>query len=102
FDDRLEQVGLENVGLALQDVRDPLQSHPGVDARMLQRHESAARNTALHSLTRRALDRPPLVVLREEEVPELGEALAVVGHAVFLPARHLTTAIRPDRGLTHD
>src|SRR6266849_1676324 len=98
-DEWLQYVRLEDVGLTLQDVRDTLQPHPGVDGRLLERHEAAVLDTSTHRLARRAGNRAALVVLGENEVPELGEAIAMIGLAVFLPASGPATAIPPDLGI---
>jgi hypothetical protein len=66
-DERLEQVGLEDVRLSLEDVGDALEPHPGVDRRVREGNEASILL---------------LVELGEHEVPEFRKALAVVGHAV--------------------
>src|SRR5882672_4090031 len=95
-DEWFEDVSLEDVRLALQDVADPLEPHACVDGWALQRDEASVGHTAAHCLARGALDRAALVVLREDEVPELGEAVAVVGDAIVEAATKLFAAIPPD------
>ena len=80
----MKDVGLEDVRLPLQDVRDPLQPHAGVDGRARERYQGAVLL---------------LVELGKDQVPELGEALAVVGDAVGKAASDLRASIPPDLGV---
>src|SRR6266550_5868124 len=95
-DERFENVGFEDVGLALQDVTDPLEPHAGVDGRTLQRNQAAVSHTSTDRFAGRARDGTALVVLRKHQVPELGEAIAVVWDAVLLTASKFAASIPPD------
>src|SRR6266850_5222348 len=95
-DERFEYVGLEDVGLALKDVADPLEPHACIDRWALQRNQASVGHPTTHRLARSAFDRAALVVLGKDQVPELGEAVAVVGNAVFAAAAELAAAIPPD------
>ena len=80
--DRREQVGVEVRRDLLEDARQTLEAHPGVDARERQRVAAVG----------------PLVELHEHEVPDLEPAravLGVVGHAPR-PLRQLGAAIEVD------
>ena len=101
IDERLKQVRLEDVGLALQDVADPIQAHSGVDGGALQRHQDAISDPACDCFGGRwrAAQVATLVVLRQHEIPELCEAIAVVGVAVRLAASRIAAAVPPDLGV---
>src|SRR5258708_30598393 len=99
IDERCEQVSFETVGLALEDVAARLESHARVNGRALEGDQASVGQPATHRFARGAFDRAALVVLREHEVPELGEPVAVVGHAVVLAAAEFLAAIPPDLGV---
>src|SRR5439155_24392718 len=81
IDQREKHVSLEDIALALEDVGDPLESHTGIDRRLLERHQGPVLL---------------LVELRKDQVPELGEPIAMVGDAVRLSAAHIRSTIPPD------
>jgi hypothetical protein len=87
LDHRPEAVGLVHGRDVLDDRGHPLEAHPGVDVLLRQRRE----RVALAEL-----------VLHEDEVPELEEALGVVARAVVLaaeaePAVEVELRARPGR-----
>ena len=93
LDQRPQHVGRIVVVRALQEGRDPLQPHPGIDARPGQRDPLAGAG---------------LVELHEDEVPDLDEPVAVLVRAARRPARDMVAMVvedlraRPARpGLAH-
>ena len=101
LDDWLEEVRFEKIRFALQDVRDALEAHARVNCGSRERHERAVDHAALDRFRRRRRPRKvtALVVLREDQVPELGESIAVVGYAVVAAASHFFATVPPDLGV---
>ena len=98
IDERLKQVGLKDVCLALKDVADAVEAHPGVDRRPSQGHQNPIGDAACDRFRGRrwAGEFAALVVLRKDKVPELGEPLAVVGDAIRPAASDLRPSVPPD------
>ena len=71
IDDRTEEIGLEIRPHALDDRRQTLESHPGVDIVLGQRKQ---RSVLLE------------IELREDEVPYFQVAVAIAPHPAFRPA----------------
>src|SRR5690349_23095136 len=85
-DDRTEEIGLEDRILPLQDHRQPFEAHAGVDIRLFEQ---------------RAFAISILVILHEDQVPDLQVALAAVAsrRAIWLAAAKLDAAIIVDFGV---
>ena len=83
LDQAAHQVGVVVVMLALQQRADPFQPHPGVDALHLQWHQTAVRE---------------LLVLHEDVVPDLDEAVAVLIGAAGRAAPDMVAMVIEDLG----
>ena len=83
-DEGREEVDLVDAVDALEDRGDAVEAHPGVDPRPGQRWQRAV---------------PLAVELHEDQVPELEDALAVIGVAARLPAADVGPPVPPELGV---
>ncbi len=85
-DQGAEEIGIVDIGDALQRRGDPLQPHARVDARARQGR----------ALARYRTPRRPLVELHEHEIPDLGEAIAALARSAGRTAGHRGAMIVED------